>query len=50
MSTYTITYDAKCKHCDEIEPYKEGKRKYHWCKLHDIKVRLKDKACNDFTL
>jgi len=50
MSTYTIIYEAKCKHCAEIEPYREGKRKYHRCKKHDRRVTLIDKGCKDFKL
>lgn len=50
MSTYQIIYEAKCKHCEQLEPYYEGKRKYHRCKIDGVRVRLKDKACKNFKL
>lgn len=50
MTIVEMIYDAKCKHCANIKPYYQGKRKYHRCKVHDRRVTLIDKGCRDFKL
>jgi hypothetical protein len=50
MSVLEIYYDAKCKHCLNLKKIKKGKRKLHECKITEIQVTLKTKACKDFKI
>lgn len=60
MSVITITYEAKCKHCIHLKPYKFGQLKRSICTnplspRFDInpylsKVSPKDKVCDKWQL
>ena len=42
MSTTISIRNAKCKDCDKLRYFYEGKRKLHMCSVFEIKVRLND--------
>jgi hypothetical protein len=45
MGTITWTREAKCKDCDNIRYFYQGKRKFHKCIAKDRRVCLNDKSC-----
>lgn len=58
MSTLTIYYDAKCKHCKYLKEdfviKKNGEKSKVWgsfCSLRDnVRISKRDKACEKFEL
>lgn len=51
MSTVIIIYDAKCKHCVHFSSKKnKNNKRQSFCKLKEIFITLKDKACEKLEL
>jgi hypothetical protein len=44
MSVMTWTREAKCKDCEFIKYFHEGKRKFHKCIKKDMRITLKDSS------
>jgi hypothetical protein len=51
MSTFIITYEAKCKHClNRVVKKNPKNRDQSFCEVKQEFIRLKDKACEKFAL
>lgn len=53
MPIVEIRYEAKCKHCQFLKPFWEGKRKFYKCSNDQSgrdRITLRDKSCDQFKL